>query len=128
LELTTSGNPFDDEGTFFVLVNNEDQHSLWPAFAEVPSGWRVVFGEAGRQECLDYVEANWTDLRPKSLREAVAADRVATSSEFWQANGTREDNGIWTGTAGPSAGASARTRPSYAAPAGLCDKFGGEGV
>ena len=76
-----SGNPFDDDdGRFFVLVNDEEQHSLWPTFAEVPSGWRVVFGEADRQECLDYIEAHWTDLRPKSLRDAMAADRVATGS------------------------------------------------
>ncbi|MDT0616293.1 MbtH family protein [Streptomyces lancefieldiae] len=70
-----SMNPFDDEnGNFYVVVNDEEQHSLWPVFAEVPAGWRVVFGEAGRAECLEYVEQNWTDLRPKSLREAMAAD------------------------------------------------------
>ncbi|MFD9904360.1 MbtH family protein [Streptomyces sp. NPDC059063] len=68
-----SSNPFDDEtGTFYVLVNDEDQHSLWPSFAEVPAGWRIVFGADERQKCLDYVEQNWTDLRPKSLREAMA--------------------------------------------------------
>ncbi|MEU0648297.1 MULTISPECIES: MbtH family protein [Streptomyces phaeochromogenes group] len=70
-----STNPFDDEnGRFYVVANDEDQHSLWPVFAEVPGGWRVVFGEADRAECLEYVEQNWTDLRPKSLREAMAAD------------------------------------------------------
>ncbi|MGC0419788.1 MbtH family protein [Embleya sp. AB8] len=70
-----STNPFDDEnGRFRVVVNDEDQHSLWPVFAEVPEGWRVVFGEATRAECLEYVEQNWTDLRPRSLREAMAAD------------------------------------------------------
>ncbi|MFJ8057665.1 MbtH family protein [Streptomyces sp. NPDC096142] len=70
-----STNPFDDEnGRFYVVVNDEDQHSLWPVFNEVPAGWRVVFGEAGRAECLEYVERNWTDLRPRSLREAMAAD------------------------------------------------------
>jgi MbtH protein len=69
-----SSNPFDDEnGTFHVLVNDEEQHSLWPTFKEVPAGWRVVFGPAGRQECLDYVDDNWTDLRPKSLRDSMAA-------------------------------------------------------
>ncbi|GGS19383.1 protein MbtH [Streptomyces aureoverticillatus] len=73
-----SSNPFDDaDGQFYVLVNDEEQHSLWPSFSEVPDGWRVVFGEAGRQECLDYVEQNWTDLRPKSLRDAMAADQAA---------------------------------------------------
>jgi MbtH protein len=62
-------NPFEDEdGTYLVLVNDEDQHSLWPAFAEVPDGWRVVFGEDTRAACVAYVEEHWTDLRPKSLR------------------------------------------------------------
>lgn len=69
-----STNPFDDDGgRFYVLVNDEDQHSLWPAFAEVPAGWRVVFGEETRAKCLEYVEENWTDMRPRSLREAMAA-------------------------------------------------------
>ncbi|KOU08016.1 MULTISPECIES: MbtH family protein [Streptomyces] len=61
-------NPFDNEnGTFLVLVNDEGQHSLWPAFAEIPEGWTSVHGEAGRQECLDYIDEHWTDMRPKSL-------------------------------------------------------------
>ena len=67
-----STNPFDDEnGTFVVLVNDEDQHSLWPTFADVPAGWRNVFGEAGRAKCLADVEEHWTDMRPKSLRQAM---------------------------------------------------------
>ncbi|MGW5473275.1 MbtH family protein [Streptomyces chartreusis] len=61
-------NPFDNEnGTFLVLVNDEGQHSLWPVFAEIPQGWTTVFGEASRAECLEFVEQNWTDMRPKSL-------------------------------------------------------------
>lgn len=64
-----SSNPFDDpNGTFHVLVNDEGQHSLWPAFVPVPDGWRVALSEASRQECLDHVEQQWTDLRPRSLR------------------------------------------------------------
>ena len=67
-----STNPFDDEtGAFLVLVNDEDQHSLWPTFADVPAGWRNVLGEATRAECLAYVEEHCTDIRPKSLREAL---------------------------------------------------------
>ncbi|MGW4435558.1 MbtH family protein [Streptomyces sp. NPDC004596] len=70
-----SVNPFDDEsGRFFVLANDEEQYSLWPAFAEIPAGWRAVFGEEGRAECLDFVEKNWTDMRPRSLRVAMEAD------------------------------------------------------
>ncbi len=69
-------NPFDDaDGSFSVLVNDEDQHSLWPTFADVPAGWRVVYGEADRAACLDYIERNWSDIRPKSLRDRLAEDR-----------------------------------------------------
>jgi len=67
-----SSNPFDDEtGTFYVLINDEEQHSLWPTFAEVPAGWTVVFGEGSRADCLAYVEENWADMRPRSLRESL---------------------------------------------------------
>jgi MbtH protein len=67
-------NPFeDDNASYYVLVNEENQHSLWPVFAEVPAGWTVVFGEAPRQACLDYVTENWTDMRPRSLAMAMDA-------------------------------------------------------
>ena len=65
-------NPFDDpDGIFHVLVNDEEQHSLWPEFVLIPDGWRSVFGPGKRQDCVDYVNANWTDIRPKSLRDAA---------------------------------------------------------
>lgn len=65
-------NPFDDpDGTFLVLVNDENQHSLWPAFAEVPAGWTVVLPETDREAAIEYVNKNWTDMRPKSLVEAM---------------------------------------------------------
>ncbi|MEU3994105.1 MbtH family protein [Streptomyces platensis] len=61
-------NPFEREGgRYLVLVNDESQHSLWPAFAVVPAGWNVVLPENNRQACLDYINTNWTDMRPKSL-------------------------------------------------------------
>lgn len=66
-------NPFEDEdGTYLVLVNDEGQHSLWPSFVEVPAGWTVAHPEDTRQACVEYVEQNWTDLRPKSLIESMA--------------------------------------------------------
>lgn len=65
-------NPFDDpEGTFHVLVNAEGQHSLWPSFAPVPAGWTATVRDASRDECIAYVEEHWTDLRPRSLVEAM---------------------------------------------------------
>ncbi|KJK59172.1 MbtH family protein [Saccharothrix sp. ST-888] len=69
-------NPFDDQdGTFLVLVNEENQHSLWPQFADVPAGWTVVHGPDTHAACLDHVERNWTDMRPQSLVDAMAAQR-----------------------------------------------------
>jgi len=65
-------NPFEDEtARYLVLVNDEAQHSLWPVFAAVPDGWTQAFGPDSRSECLDYVERSWTDMRPKSLIEAM---------------------------------------------------------
>lgn len=61
-------NPFDNpDGRYFVLTNDEGQHSLWPSFAEVPGGWHTVYGEADRESSLRYIEEHWTDLRPQSL-------------------------------------------------------------
>ena len=52
-----STNPFDDpEGRFLVLVNDKGQHSLWPSFAEVPGGWKIVFDENTRDACLEFIE------------------------------------------------------------------------
>ncbi|MEV4439121.1 MbtH family protein [Streptomyces sp. NPDC049577] len=66
-------NPFENpDARYLVLVNAEGQHSLWPAFAEVPAGWDVALAETGRQACLDYIEENWTDMRPKSLAAQMA--------------------------------------------------------
>ncbi|WP_227985382.1 MbtH family protein [Nocardia spumae] len=66
-------NPFDNEdGQFFVLSNDEEQYSLWPSFAVVPAGWRIVLGASTRAECLAFVEENWVDMRPRSLRIAMS--------------------------------------------------------
>jgi MbtH protein len=65
-------NPFDDDGgEFIVLRNAEWQHSLWPALYEIPEGWESVHGSASRQDCLAYVDSKWTDMRPRSLRDAM---------------------------------------------------------
>ena len=58
-------NPFEDqEAQYLVLTNSAGQHSLWPVFADVPAGWSVVFGPKLKADCLEYVEENWTDMRP----------------------------------------------------------------
>ena len=65
-------NPFEDENAVYhVLINDEGQHSLWPAFKEVPQGWTIVHEADSRAACVDYVNRNWTDMRPKSLVERM---------------------------------------------------------
>lgn len=65
-------NPFDDEaGEFLVLVNDEQQYSLWPTFRPIPRGWKPVGPKGKKGECLDWIEATWTDMRPKSLIDAM---------------------------------------------------------
>ncbi|MFE3716995.1 MbtH family protein [Streptomyces cyaneofuscatus] len=72
-------NPFDDEdGTFLVVVNDENQHSLWPDWRAVPAGWHTAFGPGSRPECMAHIERRWTDLRPASL--VPAADRATADS------------------------------------------------
>ncbi|GKT26451.1 MbtH family protein [Acidovorax sp. SUPP3334] len=67
-------NPFDNEnGKFLVLINSEGQHSLWPAFIDVPSGWDVALPAADKSACCAFIETGWTDMRPRSLIAAMGA-------------------------------------------------------
>lgn len=73
-----STNPFDNEdGRFFVLINDEEQYCLWPSFAEIPDGWYRAFGEDSRDACIEYIKENWTDMRPKSLRDSMSTGAAA---------------------------------------------------
>lgn len=56
---------------FVVVVNDEEQHALWPADLEVPAGWRMEGFRGSEQECSDHVDRVWTDMRPASLRRAM---------------------------------------------------------
>lgn len=53
---------------FFVVVNEEEQHSIWPSQKTVPDGWTTIGSAQPYQACLDYIEENWTDITPKSAR------------------------------------------------------------
>ncbi len=65
-------NPFDDEeNRFFVLVNEEQQYSLWPDHLAVPEGWSQVGPHADKVTCMAWVDENWTDMRPLSLRREM---------------------------------------------------------
>lgn len=64
---------FDREDAVYkVLVNGEEQYSLWPDYKEVPAGWREAGRQGSKADCLAFVEANWTDMRPLSLRQKMA--------------------------------------------------------
>lgn len=56
---------------YLVVVNHEEQYSLWPATRELPSGWRAAGKEGTREECLAHIEEIWTDMRPLSLRKKM---------------------------------------------------------
>lgn len=58
-----------DQMIFMVVVNHEEQYSIWPTFREIPLGWRDVGKTGPKAECLEYINHVWTDMRPLSLRQ-----------------------------------------------------------
>jgi uncharacterized protein YbdZ (MbtH family) len=62
----------DDKTIYDVVVNHEEQYSIWPKDRDIPLGWRAVGKSGLKSECLDYVRDVWTDMRPLSLREKMA--------------------------------------------------------
>lgn len=68
----------DDKREYIVLMNTEEQYSLWLASRKVPAGWVVVGPKGKKKECLEWVGKTWTDMRPKSLREAMNAFKAKT--------------------------------------------------
>jgi MbtH protein len=69
----------EDTREFKLLVNDEEQYSLWLADLEIPRGWRQVGPQGQKQVCLTYVAEVWTDMRPLSLRKAMEAAAAQTS-------------------------------------------------
>jgi MbtH protein len=61
----------EDNRTYTVLVNDEEQYSLWLAELRIPDGWRAAGKTGSKQECLDHIRSIWTDMRPLSLRQAM---------------------------------------------------------
>ena len=69
-----------DDTTYRVVVNHEEQYSIWPDFKEIPPGWREVGRTGSKNECLEYIKEVWTDMRPLSLRRQMEADANARAS------------------------------------------------
>lgn len=61
-----------NEQAYDVVINSECQYSLWPLGRPLPDGWKKAGKQGAREECLEYVRANWTDMRPLSLRKKDA--------------------------------------------------------
>ena len=67
----------DAETAYKVVINHEEQYSIWPAEREVPRGWRTVGKRGPKKDCLAHIEEVWTDMRPLSLRRAMDAEQAA---------------------------------------------------
>jgi MbtH protein len=61
-----------EPGRYLVVVNDEDQYSLWAEDLPLPAGWRTEGTAGSREDCLARIDDVWTDMRPRSLREAMA--------------------------------------------------------
>jgi MbtH protein len=62
----------DDNQTYLVVLNDEEQYSIWLADREIPAGWRTDGTQGTRAECLAHIGEVWTDMRPLSLRRRMA--------------------------------------------------------
>ena len=65
---------FPDDREYKVVINHEEQYSLWPAEKGVPRGWKEVGRTGSKKICLAYVDEVWTDSRPLSLHTQMAKD------------------------------------------------------
>ena len=65
----------EDEDTrdYDVVMNHEEQYSIWPAGREIPAGWSNVGKRGKKAECLEYIKEVWVDMRPLSLRKKMDA-------------------------------------------------------
>lgn len=70
----------DDTTIYQVVVNHEEQYSIWPLDRELPLGWTAVGKQGPKQECLDYIKQLWTDMRPLSLRKKMEQDQADQNS------------------------------------------------
>ena len=61
----------EDQTVYAVVVNHEEQYSIWPVDREIPGGWKDVGKSGSKEECLEYIKEVWTDMRPLSLRKKM---------------------------------------------------------
>ena len=71
----------EDTSLYDVVVNHEEQYSIWPRGRDLPLGWNASGKSGTRQECLDYIESVWTDMRPLSLRKKMEQDAARRADD-----------------------------------------------
>lgn len=71
----------EDKTEYKVVVNHEEQYSIWPVDRESPKGWRDLDVSGSKSHCLDYIEQVWTDMRPLSLRRQMHQDQTDPATE-----------------------------------------------
>lgn len=67
----------DDDREYAVVMNHEEQYSIWPTGRDIPDGWSAVGKEGPKAECLDYINEVWIDMRPLSLRKLMDAETAS---------------------------------------------------
>jgi len=65
----------NQETMYRVVINHEEQYSIWPVGRECPTGWREIGPTGSKAKCLDYIQEVWTDMRPRSLRSSLRAPK-----------------------------------------------------
>jgi MbtH protein len=78
----------NDDLVYKVVVNHEEQYSIWPAHWANPAGWNDVGKSGPRAECLAYIEETWTDMRPLSVRRQLEQAASAAPAPSGKAPGT----------------------------------------
>lgn len=68
----------EDNTVYRVVINHEEQYSIWPEWKDIPAGWRAVGPTGKKDECLAYVKEVWTDMRPLSLRKWMDEHKATT--------------------------------------------------
>lgn len=76
----------DENTQFVVVVNDEEQYSIWPEYKAIPAGWRAAGKSGLKDECLRWVDEVWTDMRPLSLRKAMAQAEAQVEARAGEAS------------------------------------------
>jgi len=71
----------EDTTIYTVVMNHEEQYSIWPEGREIPLGWKAVGVTGPKEECLSYIGEVWTDMRPLSLRKKMEEDEKRRKAE-----------------------------------------------